>query len=148
MGWRRARGNPGEERAVLLRIVALLGALAGIAEYAAGSSPAMRAFLHFLLRHAETVALNSLGCGPWGQAGVCEKPGETGAREGASDCPTGGPEEAMRLAASLWALAWLVERQAMAMLLAMRGEAAARSPFSSCEKPALRGLLATSSTPA
>jgi hypothetical protein len=54
-----------EERAALMRIVILLGALAGLAELAASRSPAMRGFVLWILRHAEVAAgRQPSGAGP------------------------------------------------------------------------------------
>ena len=83
-----------------MRIATLLCALAGLAELAAPRSAAVRGFVLWLLRHAEAVARDfalsdedlshEMPAGPAG----------------------GGPDDAMRLAASLRELARTLERQA------------------------------------
>jgi hypothetical protein len=107
MDWRRAID---EERAALMRLVALLGALAGLAELAAGRSPAMRGFVLWVLRRAEAVARDFVVGGE--DAGIASMPvGPAGCR----------PADAVRLAASLRALARQLERQAR-LMLRMRGK--------------------------
>lgn len=84
------------ERAALMRIVALLGALASLAERAASRSPAMRGFVLWILRRAEAVARDFVDCG-----------------EDEPLSPPAGtrPADAMRLAASLRRLARQLKRQ-------------------------------------
>ncbi|MEX0954449.1 MAG: hypothetical protein WDZ83_04460 [Rhizobiaceae bacterium] len=106
MDWNRAIE---EERAALMRIVTLLGALAGLAEIAASRSPAMRGFVLWILRPAEAVARDFVAGGQHAQ--VASMPvGPVGAR----------PADAMRLAASLRALARQLTRQAR-LMPGMRG---------------------------
>jgi hypothetical protein len=101
MDWKRAVK---QERAALMRLVALLGALAGLAELAATRSPAMRGFVLWVLRHAEAAARDFVADGP--DAQIAFMPAE----------PSGNrPADAMRLATSLRALAWQIERQARLM---------------------------------
>jgi hypothetical protein len=111
MDWTRAIE---EERAALMRIVALLGALAGLAELAAGRSPAMRGFVLWILRRAESVARDFVADGQ--DAPIALMPvGPAGGR----------PADAMRLAASLRALARQLERQLKRLArltLGMRGQ--------------------------
>ena len=127
MEWKQAIE---EERAVIGRIVALLVALAGLAELAAGRSAIVRGFVLWLLRHAEAVARDFV--------------------EGGEDVPSAelpmppagnGPEDAMRLAASFRALARQLKRQAR-LLRAPSGDD--RDPDQSlCGwMPALRDALA------
>jgi hypothetical protein len=98
MDW---KGAIEEERAALMRVVALLNALAGLAELAASRSPAVRGFVLWVLRRAEAVALDFVAGGP--NAPIVSLPvGQVGAR----------PADAMRLAASLRRLALQLERQA------------------------------------
>ena len=100
MDWTRAIE---EERAALMRIVTLLGALAGLAELAASRSPAMRGFVLWILRRAEAAARDFVGA----DADVASMPvGPAGGR----------PADARRLAASLRRLARQLERQARLML--------------------------------
>jgi hypothetical protein len=102
MDWTRAIE---EERAALMRIVALLCALAGLAELAASRSPAMRGFVLWILRRAEAAARDFVAGGqdtPIGPMPV----GPAGTR----------PADAMRLALNLRALARQLERQARLML--------------------------------
>jgi hypothetical protein len=95
MDWKQAIE---EERAALMRLVALLVALAGLAELAAGRSPVVRCFVLWILRRAETAAREFVGAGER----VASMPvGPAGSR----------PADAMRLAASLRALARQLERQ-------------------------------------
>jgi hypothetical protein len=97
MDWTRAIE---EERTALMRIVTLLCALAGLAELAASRSPAMRGFVLWVLRRAETAARDFVPGGP--DARIASMPVEpVGAR----------PADAMRLAASLRRLARQLKRQ-------------------------------------
>jgi hypothetical protein len=117
-----------EEREALGRIVALLCALAVLAERAAGRSPLVRSLVLWLLRRAEAVARDFV--------------------EGDAPCeampvvPAGtGPADAMRLAASLRALARQLDRQARLLCASCR--LASREPAASqCVRmPALRDAL-------
>jgi hypothetical protein len=118
-----------EERATLMRIVTLLGALAGLAELAANRSPAMRGFVLWILRRAEAVARDFVADGHDAQlASMPVKP--AGVR----------PADAMRLAACLRRLARQLKRQAR-LLFAACGEQGAkmqRPPFG--QMPAMHGV--------
>jgi len=101
MEWERAWR---EERAALMRLVALLHALAGLAERAAGRSALVRGIVLWILRRAEPVARDfvtgeedSLAAHlPWLAA-----PAPAGNR----------PEDALHLAETFRMLAWLLEAQ-------------------------------------
>jgi hypothetical protein len=126
LDWKRAIED---ERAALMRIVALLGALAGLAELAAGRSPAMRGFVLWVLRRAEAVARDFVAGGP--DAEIAPMPVEpVGAR----------PVDAMRLAASFRRLALQLRSQARLM----RGErgdgSAGTQPPQPGVMPATRGV--------
>jgi hypothetical protein len=88
----------GEERAALQRIVALLLALADLAELAARRSPAVRGFVLWLLRRAEPVARDFA----FGEADMRPAPAVLG-------CPGSRPEDAIRLAEAFRVLAWQIE---------------------------------------
>jgi hypothetical protein len=108
MDW---KGAIGEERAALLRIVALLNALAGLAELAASRSPAMRGFVLWILRRAEAAARDFVAGGP--DAPIVSMPVQ----------PVGTrPADAMRLAHSLRRLARQLERQIERQARLMRGK--------------------------
>lgn len=101
MDWKRAIE---EERAALMRIVTLLGALAGLAELAANRSPAVRGFVLWVLRRAEAAARDFVAGSP--DCEFASMPVE----------PAGGRSaDAMRLAASFRALARHLERQVRLM---------------------------------
>lgn len=101
MEWERAWR---EERAALVRLVALLSAFAGLAERAAGRSAVVRGIVLWILRRAEPVARefvtgeeDSLAAQlPWLAA-----PAPAGNR----------PEDALHLAEIFRTLAWLLEAQ-------------------------------------
>jgi hypothetical protein len=112
MDWKRAIG---EERAALMRIVALLLTLAGLAELAASRSPAMRGFALWILRRAEAVARDFVADSQDTQLAPMPL-GPAGTR----------PADAMRLAASLRALARQLDRQARQMRV-MLGEGGAKT---------------------
>jgi len=104
MDWKRAIE---QEWAALGRIVALLFALAGLAERAAGRSPAVRTLVLWFLRQAETVARDFVADG----VDATSMP----------VLPAGtAPADALRLAASLRALAQEIDRHA-GQLLALCG---------------------------
>ncbi|TYR35161.1 hypothetical protein FY036_02490 [Mesorhizobium microcysteis] len=105
-----------EEREALGRIVALLCALAVLAERAAGRSPLVRSLVVWLLRQAEAVARDFVyGDTPFEVMPVV---------------PSGtGPADAMRLAASLRALARQLDRQARLLCASCR--LASRKPAAS-----------------
>ena len=94
MNWKRAMA---EERAALKRVVALLCALADLAERAGGSSPAVHGFVLWILLQAEAVARDlvtgALAPDPLRQAGDSRA-------------------EAMRLAAGFRELARELDRRA------------------------------------
>ena len=126
MDWKRAMK---EERAALMRIVALLNALAGLAERAASRSPAMRGFVLWVLRHAEAVARDFVAGGPDALiASLRVEP--AGAR----------PADAMRLAASLRALARQLARQARQMFSACGERGAGTEPPLFGWMPAMRDV--------
>ena len=101
MDWQRAIE---QERAALMRIVTLLGALAGLAELAANRSPAVRGFVLWVLRRAEAAALDFVAGNPDFEFASMPV------------APAGGRSaDAMRLAASLRAVARHIERQARLM---------------------------------
>jgi hypothetical protein len=133
MDWQRAIE---EERAALMRLVALLGALAGLAERAASRSPAMRGFVLWILSHAEAIARDFVAASV--DAEVESMPVvQAGARSA----------DAMRLAASLRRLARQLERQIerqaklmLGMLAACGKRGAGIEPPPLRAMPALRGL--------
>jgi hypothetical protein len=126
LDWKRAIE---QERAALMRIVTLLGALAGLAELAASRSPAMRGFLLWILRRAEAAARDFVAGGPGGR--IASMPVE----------PAGcGPADAMRLAASLRALSRQLDRQARQMRV-MLGEGGGKTQLPPLGRtPAIRGI--------
>lgn len=109
MEWQRAWR---EERAALMRLVALLNAFAGLAERAAGRSALVRGIVLWLLRRAEPIARDYV-CGEEDMP-VCgddDMPPATGLWP-AAPCPAGNrPEDALHLAETFRALAWLLEAQ-------------------------------------
>ncbi len=120
-----------EERAALGRIVALLCALAGLAERAAGRSRAVRAMVLWLLRHAERTARDF----------ICESgvPHPTIAVVPAGNSPV----DAMRLAASLRALARQIDAQAKLIRAACRGDDSRTEPPPSVRMRAMSDALDT-----
>ena len=98
MDWKLAMK---EERAALKRIVALLFALADLAEFAGRRSPLVRRFVIWVLRQAETVARDFV-------IGEPEMPTSSMPAGPADDSPA----EAMRLAQSFRDLARELDRQA------------------------------------
>lgn len=92
-----------EERAALKRIVALLFALADLAQSASRRSPLVRRFVIWLLRRAETVTREFVAGEPEALASM--------PASAFSDGPT-DPDEAMRLALSFRILARELRRQA------------------------------------
>src|SRR5690606_22529412 len=113
MDWSRAWR---EERAALMRLAALLRALACLAEHAAGRPAIVRGVVLWLLRHAGAVAGDFLAdqmAAGWCLAGVTDRSGSFAAERSASgqftvEAPDPAalagagnrPEDAMRLAAS------------------------------------------------
>ena len=129
MDWKRAIE---EERAALGRIVALLCALAVLAERAAGRSPVVRSLVLWFLRRAEAVACDFVSGGP--DAATASMP----------IAPSGNaPLDATRLAISLRALARQLDIQARLLPATCRriGDDAAASPAGRI--PALRDALAS-----
>ncbi len=116
MDWKRAIE---QERTALMRLVALLGALAGLAECAAARSPAMRGLVLWVLRRAERAARDFVAGGQ--DAPIALMP-PAGCR----------PADAHRLAASFRALArelaQQIERQAKLLLAACGGGGAEKRP--------------------
>lgn len=101
MEWRQAWR---EERAALMRLVALLHALAALAERAAGRSVSVRAMLLWLLRRAESIARDYVCGGEDLPLAPCLWP--------AALAPAGNrPEDALHLAETFRMLAWLLEAQ-------------------------------------
>jgi hypothetical protein len=125
MEWRRAME---EERAALGRIVALLCALAGLAERAAGRSAIVRSLVLWVLRRAEAVARDFV-TGEFDEL-VASMP------------PAGaGPQDALRLAIRFRTLARRLDRQAR-RLVAMAGRVAGDAATSRCGSvPAPRSAL-------
>lgn len=125
------------EQAALLRLAALLIALATLAERAAERSPALRGFVLWLLRRAETVARDFVTGEP--------APGMPTAS------PTGSrPGDARRLAIAFRTLARLIERQARQMVAVHADDRAgtrsrpdSRSPGPGAQLIALRVILST-----
>jgi hypothetical protein len=114
MDWERAWK---EEAAALMRLAALLHALAGLAERAAGHCAGVRAFVLWLLRRAEALTrtlADDLATDPIMSAQflaalsvtVGTNPFMAGAEAGRSGSR---PEDALRLAASLRLLAFQLE---------------------------------------
>lgn len=127
MDWKRAIE---EERAALGRVVALLCALAVLAERAAGRSPVVRSLVLWFLRQAEAVACDFVA----GDAATASMP----------IAPSGNaPLDAARLAISLRALARQLDRQARLLPAMCRriGDDPAAPP--SGRMPALRDALAS-----
>jgi hypothetical protein len=126
MDWRLAM----EQRAALKRIVALLFALADLAELACSRSPAARRFVLWLLRHAETVARDFITGAP--ETPPASMPVDPAGRWRA---------DALHLAASFRALAWQLDRQAR-LAIASHGKGCGETgPPSFGLMQALRGLL-------
>ncbi len=101
MEWERAWR---EEREALMRLVALLHALAGLSERAAGRSAFIRGIVLWLLRRAEPIACEFV-------TGEEDMPPDPGVWP-AAPAPAGNrPEDALHLAEIFRALAWLLEAQ-------------------------------------
>lgn len=120
-----------EERAALMRLAALLHALAGLAERATGRSAGVRGVVLWLLRRAEAVAREFANdhCAT-GPLDICRSDqfltDTPAAAAMAQDHAGNRPEDAMRLAASLTALAWRLEAQA-ALLWSLCGRGSGRA---------------------
>ncbi len=126
MDWRLAIE---EERAALKRIVALLFALADLAEFACGRSQTVRRLVLWILEHAEVAARDFI----------------TGARETPPASvpvdPAGGwRADAIRLAASFRALAWQLDRQARLVIASHGKDRGETGPLPSGRMPARPGL--------
>jgi hypothetical protein len=102
MNWNQAMK---EERAALMRIVALLRALAGLAELAGSRSPAVRGFVLWILRRAEAAAQDFVAGGQ--DTPMAPMPVEP---------PGARPADALRLAINLRRLARQLECQARLVL--------------------------------
>ncbi|CAG1005174.1 MAG: hypothetical protein F9K19_06615 [Rhizobiaceae bacterium] len=105
MEWKQAWQ---EERAALMRLVALLNAFAGLAERAAGRSAFVRGIVLWILRRAEAIAREFV-------TGEEDLPHHAAPPSAAPD-PTGNtagnrPEDALRLAETFRALAFELEAQ-------------------------------------
>jgi hypothetical protein len=111
--WKRAME---EERAMLMRIVALVLALADLAELACNRSAAMRGFLFWILHGAEPVLRDFVA--DWGAA-----PPAPVVRSG--DVRV----DLLRLASRLRALAREVKRQARSVLSLRDGDAGHTEPL-------------------
>ena len=122
MDW---NGAMEEERAALMRIVALLRALAGLAELAGSRSPAVRGFVLWILRRAEAAARDFIADDPDTRLALMPPAG----------CR---PSEATRLAVSLRRLARQIERQARLISAACGKRAAAMEPPPFGRMPAMR----------
>jgi hypothetical protein len=126
MDW---KGAIEQERAALMRVVALLCALAGLAELAASRSPAMRCFVLWILRRAEAAARDFVAGGQ--DTPIAPMPvGPAGTR----------PADAMRLALNLRALARQLERQARLLLAACGARCTGTKPPPFGQMPATRDL--------
>jgi hypothetical protein len=123
MDWKRAIE---EERAALGRIVALLRALAGLAERAAVSSAIVRCLVLWFLRRAEAVARDFVTGSP-------DEPCTSMPPAGA------GPQEALRLALRFRTLARHLDRQAR-RLAAMAERV--RDKAATAQTPRIPALLA------
>ena len=101
------KGNADTIRRQLLRLVALLLALAGIAERSAGRSQAVQRLVTWFLRHGETVARDH----------VLALTGHAACGPAPTALPHAGVGEALRLAASVRALAALLSAFADAIAM-------------------------------
>lgn len=124
MDWRAAVE---QERAALMRLAALLHALASLAERAAGRSAWLRGVVLWLLRPAEAVACQFVAdlVAPDQFLTAQFAPGQVAHNEfaphhfhehAATSQAGNRPEDALRLAASLRALAAYIEAQAALLL--------------------------------
>lgn len=140
MEWQRAWR---EERAALMRLVALLHALAGLAERAAGRSAAIRGIVLWLLRRAEPIARDYV-CGEEDMpaCGDDDMPPATGLWP-AAPCPAGNrPEDALHLAEAFRMLAWLLEAQIGQFRMQADGDAGLTADRSARRAAAERTLAA------
>jgi len=125
MEWERAWR---EERAALMRLVALLHALAGLAERAAGRSAVVRGIVLWFLRRAEAIAYDFV-------TGEVDPAATTVEPAGNS------PEDALHLAGILRALAWQLEAQ-VALIGALGDGSAGRTGEPRIRRTAARTLAA------
>lgn len=123
MDWKRASEA---EQAALKRIVALLLALAELADHAGSRSRAVRGFVLWILFPAETAARNLVTGGP---APVSLRP--------AGD----GPADAMRLARNFRDLADELDRQATLAFAVYDGDSGQNDAARLGVRQALRGVL-------
>ena len=114
MGWRRTIE---QDRTALKRVVALLLALADLAELAAGRPFHIRTFVCWLLRYAEVAA------GKLVQGGH-----DTALPSTPGHAPESGPADAIRLAARLRALAMQIDLLAKLAFAARRIDDAHAKP--------------------
>jgi hypothetical protein len=127
MDWKRAVE---EERAALGRIVALLCALAVLAERAAGGSPIVRSLVLWFLRPAEAVARDFVE----GDADATSMP----------IMPAGtSPADALRLAIRLRALARQLDRQARLLAAPCRQDGSQAEALPAGRINAMRDALAS-----
>ncbi len=113
MEWQRAFE---EERAALMRLVALLHAFAGLAERAAGRSAVIRGIVLWILRRAEPIARDFV-------VGEEDLPPEIDPWSTATGPSGNRPEDALRLAETFRALAFELEAQATVLVLDGDGRA-------------------------
>jgi len=127
MDWKRAIE---EERAALGRIVALLFALAGLAERAAGRSPVVRAMVLWVLRHAEMIARDFVT-------------GDSDALPASMpNAPAGGAAaDAMRLAMRFRALARQLDAEARLLAAPRREDGGGIEPLPSGRSRSIRRAL-------
>lgn len=131
MDWKRAME---QERAALMRLAALLLAFAGLAELAARRSPAVRGFVLWILRCAETLARDFV-------TDLADTLPSSIPADPAGD----HSDDAMRLAISFRALARQLDAQARQMSAICREESD-RPPHSGACMPGMRGVLGTLSS--
>jgi hypothetical protein len=146
-----------QERAALMRLVALLHALADLAECAAGRSAGLRALVLWLLRRAGAVAHGFLTdqfltdqflTDPFLTDQFAADPFAADGPAAMAAWQAGNrPEDAMRLAASLRALACLLEAQA-ALPFSLRDGRAGRTARFGYRRAAGRVLQALVAPPA
>jgi hypothetical protein len=121
MDWKRAIE---EERAALMRLVALLHALARLAEIVAGRSPAVRGFVLWLLRRAAAAARDFV-------SGDADLPAAATPPHTATEPAGVRPEDAIDLAETFRALAWQLEVE-VGLLLALGGVLPDRDEHEPC----------------
>ena len=126
MDWKLAME---QERAALMRLAALLSAFGELGELANRRSPAVRGFVLWILRCAETVARDFV-------TGLADTPSSSMPVDPAGD----RPGDAMRLAISFRALARQLDAQAR-QLSAVCRKNSDRPPHSGACMPGMRGVL-------